>query len=905
MLTYGTTDGAAAAEPNTASGVLVRLPTLKVLSESPEAPAALADANEMISDLGFGWVFVEGDPTDPAVQAVVDSLGGTPAPNTIYELLEDPLFPEQWALNNTGQLGGTPDADIDAPEAWAISEGDASVVVAVLDTGVDLDHADLVDRLWTNTGEIPGNLIDDDGNGFVDDVNGWDFYGTDVDADGNPIPDNYPDDETWHGTSVSGAVAATKNTVGIVGVAPGVTIMPVRVCYYDCPLAMIVEGINYAISNGANIINMSFGVGTFDQPLADAVAASSSADIVVVAAAGNSGADNDATPMYPANLTSPNVISVAATDRDDRLVIPADSLGWSSNIGAATVDLAAPGRDIKLATNTGGWKTASGTSFASPIVAGAAALVRSVLPGASATTVKQILLDTVDPLDSLTGKTLTGGRLNAAAATALAANQPPVAVASGAPVIGTVPFTVSLDGTESSDDRGITTWDWTGGPQPVSGETTTLEFTTPGIYAVTLTVTDTDGATDTDTITITAAEPPNVPPTANASVAPTSGTAPLTISLDGALSSDSDGTITDWDWTGGTQSATGETASMTITAPGTYTVTLTVTDNEGATDTATKTVTVTETEEPIPPVSVERVAGSDRYATSALLSADTTDPGVPVVYVATGVAFPDGLVAAAAAGQSGGSMLLVRPDAVPGSIAAELTRLKPQSIVIAGGTAAISPNVETALAQYASSVVRLAGANRYDTAALVSKAAFPTGADIVYVTTGESFPDTMSSVPAAATTNGPVLLLRSTSIPSATRAELKRLNPSKIVVVGGPAAIDSALDAQLAAITGATVERRYGSDRYATSAAISQATFGPRVPVVYIATGINFPDGLGGAAAGAIEGGPLLLPKPDSLPATIAAELRRLKPQRVVIVGGTAAITSDVQSQISDTVSTP
>jgi putative cell wall-binding protein len=297
--------------------------------------------------------------------------------------------------------------------------------------------------------------------------------------------------------------------------------------------------------------------------------------------------------------------------------------------------------------------------------------------------------------------------------------------------------------------------------------------------------------------------------------------------------------------------------------------------------------------------SVERVAGADRYVTSALLSADTTDPGVPVVYVATGTDFPDGLVAAAAAGQVGGAMLLVKPDAIPTTVANELTRLDPQSIVITGGFAAISQNVETALAAYSPSVSRLGGANRYETAALVSQGAFPAGADIVYVTTGETFPDTMASVPAAASTNGPVLLVRSDSIPADTADEIQRLDPEQIIVVGGPAAISSTLDAGLATLTGATVERRYGPDRYATSAALSQATFSPGVPVVYVATGLNHPDGLGGAAAGAIEGGPLLLTRKDSLPGSIATELQRLKPRRVVIVGGTNAVATTVETRIN------
>jgi putative cell wall-binding protein len=394
--------------------------------------------------------------------------------------------------------------------------------------------------------------------------------------------------------------------------------------------------------------------------------------------------------------------------------------------------------------------------------------------------------------------------------------------------------------------------------------------------------------------------PTNVAPTANASATPTTGKVPFTVTLDGTGSEDDDDTIKSYSWSDGTQTTSGETATMEYTTPGDYTITLTVTDNDGATDTDTIDIEVRAA-----PVVVERVAGADRYVTSALLSADTTDPGVPVVYIATGVVFPDGLVAAAAAGQAGGAMLLAQPGSIPTVIANELNRLKPQSIVIAGGLAAISQDVEDALATFAPTVKRLDGADRYDTAALVSQGAFPTGATIVYVTTGQSFPDTMASVPAAASTNGPVLLVRSDSIPTATRNEIKRLNPSQIIIVGGPVPISASLNDQLASLNGATVQRRFGVDRYATSASISQATFSPGVPVVYIATGANHPDGLGGAAAGAIEGGPLLLTRKDSLPSSVVAELERLKPQRVVIVGGTNAISTTVETQISTIVTTP
>ena len=597
LVAITTTPPASAEDPDVASGVLVQLPTTLLRSLGPEAGATLAADENAIEDLGFGWVLVEGDPNDPAVQAQVAELGGVSAPNTIYELLGDPLFPEQWGLENTGQAGGTPDADIDAPEAWTVTQGDPGQIVAVLDTGMDLDHPDLIDRLWTNTGETPGDGIDNDGNGFIDDVNGWDFYGDD-----GVIPDNVPEDITWHGTAVASAVAATRNDVGIAGVAPATTIMPIRVCYFSCPLSKIVAGIDYAIANGAGIINLSLGTPTFDQPLADAVVAANAAGVVVVTAAGNSGADNDVAPMYPANLTTPNVIAVAATDRFDDL--------WSSsNFGSTSVDLAAPGKDIRLATLNGGWTTRSGTSLSSPIVAGAAALVRAAQPTADPATVKQIILDNVDVVPSLTGKMVTGGRLNAASAAAAAfpGNVNPIAAAAGTPATGTVPFTVALDGSGSADlDGTVDTYSWSDGTQTITDPdpTAEMDFTTPGDYTVTLTVTDNDEATATDTIEITA-EAPNQAPTADASAtSPLSGKVPLTIDLDGSESADVDGTIDTYSWSDGTQTITvpDPTAEMVFTTPGDYTVTLTVTDNDEAT--ATDTITITALPPNITPTAV-------------------------------------------------------------------------------------------------------------------------------------------------------------------------------------------------------------------------------------------------------------------------------------------------------------
>jgi subtilisin family serine protease len=264
-------------------------------------------------------------------------------PNFIYRAQattpNDTHYPVQWGLNNTGQTGGTPDADIDAPEAWDITKGNPSVVVAVADTGVAMNNPDLAGALWTNTSEIPNNGLDDEGNGYVDDVRGWDFVTNDKD----------PTDMHLHGTHVAGTIAGKgNNAAGITGVAWQGTIMPVRVLDANGAgtLANIATGFEYARENGADIVNASFGGPQSSQTLLDVMEASieDSPDILFVVAAGNGGTDgvgddNDAAPVYPCNFDLDNLICVAATDHKDQY-------GSFSNWGAGSVDLAAPGVSI-------------------------------------------------------------------------------------------------------------------------------------------------------------------------------------------------------------------------------------------------------------------------------------------------------------------------------------------------------------------------------------------------------------------------------------------------------------------------------------------------------------------------------------------------------------------------------
>ncbi|NJO44636.1 MAG: S8 family serine peptidase [Oscillatoriales cyanobacterium RM2_1_1] len=316
----------------------------------------------------------------------------------------DPEFDQLWGIHNTGQTGGTDDADIDGLEAWDISTG-AGVVVGVIDTGVDYTHPDLVDNMWTNPGETPDDGIDNDGNGFVDDYYGYDF----VNDDGDPFDDHY------HGTHVAGTIAATgNNNTGVIGVAPNAQIMALK--FLDAggfgSTFDAIEAVEYATmmkrDYGVNIqlTSNSWGGGGFDQALYDAIAAAGEAGQLFIAAAGNASNDNDDFAFYPANYDLDNLISVAATDHNDELA-------YFSNYGATTVDLGAPGVDTYSTFPNDNYDFLSGTSMATPHVSGVAVLLWSQNPDFTPAEVKELLLTTVDPIPALDSITVANGRLNA------------------------------------------------------------------------------------------------------------------------------------------------------------------------------------------------------------------------------------------------------------------------------------------------------------------------------------------------------------------------------------------------------------------------------------------------------------------------------------------------------------
>ncbi len=482
--------GSHAVQPETSS-----VPGELLVAATPEQ-AAIAGLS-VVHQVGFGWTLVNttsisGTTAEPA--ATVSIVTGLEVePNYVYRLAEEPLFPDQWSLENTGQTGGAPDADIDAFDAWTYTTGKPEVVIAVLDTGVTFGHPDLSPNIWANTDEVGGNGIDDDGNGYVDDVRGWDAVTNDAD----------PSDTHGHGTFVSTTAAGAVNGIGMAGVAPDAVIMPIRVCdNTGCPLSAILTGLEYALDNDADVANLSFGGGgLFSGSLETAVQAVVDGGTTVVAAAGNDSRNNDLLPFYPANYDIDGLIAVAASDHND-------SLAGFSNYGSTMVDLAAPGEDVVGAVPPNGWAVGSGTSFSTPNVAGVAALIKTVRPEASPVEVAEVIFESVDPLPGLAGKVASGGRLNAGSAVEVATA--PIASAQAIPANGGFPVTVRLTGVGSFDPLGsIVTWSWKlPDGSVVSGVEADWRPARPGTYQATLTITDDDGLEDSATVAFAASLPP-------------------------------------------------------------------------------------------------------------------------------------------------------------------------------------------------------------------------------------------------------------------------------------------------------------------------------------------------------------------------------------------------------------
>ena len=409
----------------------------------------------MNHNLGGGGLFVVNTPyafdADHTL-AVLRRLPGfiSAEPNGVLEIQKTPN--DQYYGNEYGL------PSINAPAAWDVTTGSASAVVGVIDTGIDVNHPDLLPNLWTNPGEIEGDGIDNDHNGYVDDVHGWNFY--------NNTPD--VDDLNGHGTHVSGTIAAAGNNgLGVTGVNWNAKIMALKIggtspSSGSLSVSAAVSAINYATmmnGRGVNIhvTNSSWGGPGYSTSLKTAIDANAQAGMLFVTAAGNDGRNSDGgTHSYPSDYTSSNIISVAN-------ITSGNGLAVSSNYGRTSVDLGAPGTSILSTYRGGGYAYLTGTSMASPHVAGAAALLFGAYPDASASDVKAALLDTVTPLSSLAGRTVTGGKVNLRAALdALKPATPPAPpTAVGASADGSVFNDANRNGRRDEGEAGlagVTAW---------------------------------------------------------------------------------------------------------------------------------------------------------------------------------------------------------------------------------------------------------------------------------------------------------------------------------------------------------------------------------------------------------------------------------------------------------------
>ncbi|HEX5883721.1 MAG TPA: S8 family peptidase [Pyrinomonadaceae bacterium] len=338
---------------------------------------------------------------EPNFEIQLDEIEGRLLP----VLPHDPQFNEQWALANSGQRGGKEGADISATLAWATTTGSDTVVVAVLDSGVDYTHEDLAQNMWVR----PASLAPyrDEELGTIDDLNGFNA----IDNASDPM------DQNGHGTHCAGIIGAEgENDLGIAGVNWKVQIMPLKFLNAGGfgSTKDAIEAINYVIERkkaGVNvrIISASWGSTQRSRALEQAIRKAYENDILFVAAAGNASVNNDRSPHYPSSYDIPNVISVAALDRHDQLAS-------FSNYGAKSVAIAAPGVDI-LSTWLGNqYEEKSGTSMATPVISGVAALIVSENPRMSVDDLRKRIMASSDPIVSLKGKTVAGGRINAAKA---------------------------------------------------------------------------------------------------------------------------------------------------------------------------------------------------------------------------------------------------------------------------------------------------------------------------------------------------------------------------------------------------------------------------------------------------------------------------------------------------------
>ncbi len=790
------------------------------------------------------------------------------APNVVYRASltpNDALFGSQWALNNTGQTGGTVDADIDGPESWDAGTGATSVVVAIVDSGVDVEHAEFStawpvtnERIWKNPLETSGSTciadsIDNDANGLIDDCFGYDFVGsfsgsgTNAPRDNDPTPcgtniflihsapdlgdcngvddngDGSADNLIAHGTHIAGIVGAIQgNTFGISGVAPGISLMPIRALTEDGTgeTADVLAALNYAITEGADVINMSFGSNVFDSSFNAIVAAAIANDVVLVAAAGNlnenlvtgTNCDSPVCNDDPNGTGANAVTTVAATTDRDR------KASFSNYSTMNYVDVSAPGSSVlsvcydtavSFPCSTGiepnEFLSMSGTSQATPHASGVAALLRSSNPSLTAAQVGLILRTGGDDIDSANvglggcggfdcttdaNGTIGGSRLNGQ-------------IVTRANLIGVSPAT----GSRGSAVSGVSV----AGINTTFGAGSVISFGS-GI-----------------------------------DVANQSCTSPTFCTVD---------------------------INITNSAPlGPHTVTVTT----GAeVVSGFNFFTVTD--------AILRIAGANRRLTAVEVSKN----GFPAAGSADAVVitrddtFPDSLTGAPLASLAKGPLLFTKTNSLDSAVSAEVLRVLDPAfdaepdIYILGFGAAISANVEASLNALNNNwqVKRLGGNSRDETAIAIAEeeTALRGGPPSqVFIATNSAFPDALAAAVPAGDPNVdikriPILLTKPSSLstPVANYLSGNSASITNAVIVGGTSAVSLTTQGTIDSII-ATVTRLSGADRYATAKAVSDNYYLSPVSVSF-ASGLNFPDALAGGWHSSLYHSPLVLIKGSEIP---------------------------------------
>ncbi len=513
------------------TSVLVRF---KPLSDEGARDAALRTVGGEIResyDVVPGLCLVE---IDESVEVAIAKLLASKAvayaePNWVMRttaIPNDPNFGNLWGMRNIGQtVNGDPGAsgaDCRAYQAWDTFTGDANFVVAIIDDGTNNTHPDLAANMWSNPGEIAGNGIDDDANGYIDDTFGYDFY----QRDSNPS-------NTAHGTHTAGTVGAVGNNgVGVAGVAWSCKLMALRFIGPNGGLTSdAVLSVQYMNQKRVKVSNNSWGGGGFSQALYDAINASKSNGHVFVASAGNSGANSDTSPAYPGAYNLDNIINVAATDNND-------GRASFSNYGATSVDIGAPGVNILSTYGTNGYSYLNGTSMAGPHVAGAAALIYAANPTYTYTQVKNRIMSTARPVASLSGRCVTGGVLDVAAALGGGGGggsntAPTVAITSpgsGSSFVSGATITFTGSANDTQDGSLTASMTWTSNLQGAlgTGGTFTRNNLVVGTHTITASAVDSGSLTSSSTVTVTVTSA-STPPTAPSGITATNASGTITV----------------------------------------------------------------------------------------------------------------------------------------------------------------------------------------------------------------------------------------------------------------------------------------------------------------------------------------------------------------------------------------